>query len=54
MIGDSILIVAALNGMRSRAESPAVPYSPDEIASEAQRAVDAGAGIIHVHARKPD
>ncbi len=54
MIGDSILIVAALNGMRSRAESPAVPYSPDEIASEAQRAVDAGAGIVHVHARKPD
>jgi 3-keto-5-aminohexanoate cleavage enzyme len=54
MTGDSILIVAALNGMRSRAESPAVPYTADEIASEAKRAVDAGAGIVHVHARKED
>lgn len=54
MIGDSMLIVAALNGMRSRAEAPAVPYLADEIAAEAKRAVDAGAGIVHLHARKED
>jgi uncharacterized protein (DUF849 family) len=54
MIGDSMLIIAALNGMRSRAESPGVPYAADEIASEAKRAVDAGAGLVHVHARKDD
>ena len=54
MTGDAILIVAGLNGMRSRAESPAVPYTADEIAGEAKRAVDAGAGVVHLHARKPD
>ena len=54
MIGDSMLIVAALNGMRSRAEAPAVPYLADELAAEAKRAVDAGAGIVHLHARKED
>ena len=49
-----MLIVAALNGMRSRARSPAVPYPADELAAEAKRAVDAGAGVVHVHARKDD
>lgn len=53
-MSDPILIVAALNGLRSRLECPNVPYSSDEIAAEAKRAVDAGAGIVHLHARKDD
>ena len=51
---DPLLIVAALNGTRSRAECPKVPLTADELAGEARRCVDAGAAIVHVHARKPD
>ncbi|CAA9523191.1 MAG: hypothetical protein AVDCRST_MAG79-312, partial [uncultured Thermoleophilia bacterium] len=51
---DPLLIVAALNGLRSRAECPKVPLTADELAAEARRAAEAGAGIVHVHARKPD
>jgi 3-keto-5-aminohexanoate cleavage enzyme len=53
-MSDAMLIVAALNGMRSRAECPKVPLTPDEIAAEAKRAVDAGAGLVHVQARRAD
>jgi uncharacterized protein (DUF849 family) len=49
-----MLIVAALNGMRSRLEVPNVPFTAEELALEAKRAVDAGAGVVHVHARKKD
>ncbi len=51
---DSLLIVAALNGMRQREDCPKVPLTPAELAAEARRAVDAGAGMIHVHARNAD
>ncbi|MGH2915198.1 MAG: 3-keto-5-aminohexanoate cleavage protein, partial [Solirubrobacteraceae bacterium] len=32
----------------------AIPYTPEEYAAEARRAVDEGASQIHIHARKPD
>ena len=51
---DSMLIIAALNGLRSRLECPKVPVTPKELAAEAKRAVAAGAGIVHVQARKAD
>lgn len=51
---DALLIVAALNGTRTRDTCPKVPLTPDELAAEAKRAVEAGAGIVHVHARKDD
>ncbi len=51
---DELLIVAALNGTRSREQCPKVPLTPAEVAAEARRAVDAGAGMVAVHARKPD
>jgi len=53
-VTDSMLIVAALNGTRSRLECPKVPLTAEELAAEAKRAVDAGAGLVHVHARKKD
>ncbi len=53
-MSDAMLIVAALNGMRSRLECPKLPISADELATEAKRAVDAGAGVIHVHVRRKD
>ena len=34
--------------------SPAIPYTPEEYAAEARRAVDEGASMIHIHARTPD
>jgi 3-keto-5-aminohexanoate cleavage enzyme len=50
----TVLIEAALNGRRDRAEQPAVPYTAKEIAAEARRCADAGATVFHVHARAAD
>lgn len=40
-----------LNGKRTKAEHPAVPVTPAELASEAAAAVAAGAEAVHLHAR---
>lgn len=49
------IITAALTGvLTTREQSPAIPYTPEEIAAEAQRSVEAGASIVHIHARKDD
>jgi 3-keto-5-aminohexanoate cleavage enzyme len=50
----AVMIEAALNGNRDRAENPAVPYTVDEIAAEARRCADEGATVFHVHAREAD
>jgi uncharacterized protein (DUF849 family) len=44
---------ACLNGKRTKAEHPAVPVTPAELASEAAAAVAAGAEAVHLHARNP-
>ena len=49
-----MLIKAALNGGRSRSEHPAIPITPQELASSAKEAVAAGAGAIHFHVRGAD
>jgi uncharacterized protein (DUF849 family) len=51
---DQILIKACLNGARGREENANVPWSPQEVADEAIRARDAGAAIVHFHARHED
>lgn len=38
----------------TRADNPAVPYLPSEIASEALDAQRAGATVVHLHVREPD
>jgi 3-keto-5-aminohexanoate cleavage enzyme len=49
------IITAALTGvLATREQCPAIPYTPKEIADEARRAADAGASIVHIHARTPD
>ena len=49
------IISAALTGvLATREQCPAIPYTPVEIAEEAKRAAEAGASIVHIHARKPD
>ena len=50
-----VIISAALTGVLARREQcPAIPYTPKEIAEEAKRAADAGAAIVHIHARADD
>ncbi len=52
---EKLIITAALTGAElSRQENPNLPISPEEIAGEAKRCWDAGASIIHIHARQPD
>ena len=45
------MLQAALNGDRARAEHPAVPLSPQGLASDAAACVAAGAAAIHLHPR---
>lgn len=49
--GDGVIIEAALNGGRSRAEHAAVPLTPEEVANEARRCAEAGAAVVHFHAQ---
>jgi 3-keto-5-aminohexanoate cleavage enzyme len=50
-----IVVTAALTGVLARRDlCPSIPYTPKEIAEEAERAADAGAAIVHIHARTPD
>jgi 3-keto-5-aminohexanoate cleavage enzyme len=49
-----VVITAALTGvLATREQCPAIPYTPKEIAEEAKRSADAGASIVHIHARTP-
>ena len=50
-----VVISCSISGViANRDQCPAIPYTPDEYAAEARRAVDEGASQIHIHARKPD
>jgi 3-keto-5-aminohexanoate cleavage enzyme len=51
---DNIIIKACLNGNRGRDDNPNVPFTPEEVAQEAIRCYDAGACIVHMHARTRD
>ncbi len=49
---DKVIISCALTGaVTSKSHCPAIPYTPVEIAEEAERAYNAGAAIVHIHAR---
>jgi uncharacterized protein (DUF849 family) len=45
-----VIIEAALNGGRSKADNPHVPRSSGELVADALACLDAGAAIIHTHA----
>ncbi len=52
---DACVITCALSGVAAnRAQCPAIPYTPEEYAAEAKAARDAGAAVVHIHARYPD
>lgn len=49
------IITCALTGLAAnRDQCPAIPYTPDEIADEAYRSWQAGASVVHIHAREDD
>ena len=54
-MSEAVVITAALTGvLATREQCPAIPYTPNEIAEEAKRAAEAGASIVHIHARNPE
>ena len=49
---DKLIINAAITGMvPTKDDNPNVPITPDEIVADAKRCQDAGASIVHIHAR---
>src|ERR1700755_1183595 len=52
---DPVIISCSISGViANRDQCPAIPYTPEEYAAEAKRAVDEGASMIHIHARTPE
>ena len=51
-MGKKLIITCALCGSgTTRAQSPYVPITPEEIAADAVEAVKAGAAVLHIHVR---
>jgi 3-keto-5-aminohexanoate cleavage enzyme len=49
------IITCSISGaVANREQCPAIPYTPEEYAAEARRAVDEGCSMIHIHARTPE
>ena len=50
-----VVITAALTGaLTTRKQCEYIPYTPEEIAEEARRCAEAGAAVVHIHAREDD
>lgn len=53
--GKPVVVTAALTGgVHGKDKHPNLPEQPDEIAAQAADAVDAGASVLHLHARDDD
>jgi len=52
---DICVVTCAVSGvLANRRQCPNIPYTPAEIADECKRAYDAGAAVVHIHARNDD
>ena len=52
---DVCVLTCALTGvLANRKQNAAIPYTPAEIGEEARRAYEAGASVVHIHARNDD
>jgi uncharacterized protein (DUF849 family) len=52
---DKCVVTCALTGvLANRRQCAGIPYTPVEIAEEARRAYEAGAAVVHIHARNDD
>ena len=55
MARKSVIITCAITGsLHTPSMSPYLPITPEQIVSESVAAAEAGASIIHLHARDPD
>lgn len=54
-LSDKVVITCALTGvLANRKQCAGIPYTPAEIGEEAKRAYEAGASVVHIHARNDD
>jgi 3-keto-5-aminohexanoate cleavage enzyme len=54
-LSDSSIITCAVSGaVANKQQCPGIPYTPAEYAREVRRARDAGASMVHIHAREPN
>jgi 3-keto-5-aminohexanoate cleavage enzyme len=54
-LSNKLVISAALAGaVTVKAQNPNVPYTPEEFGEEAKKCYEAGAAIVHIHARDPE
>jgi uncharacterized protein (DUF849 family) len=52
---DKVVVTCAVTGvLANRKQCAGIPYTPVEIAEECKRAYDAGAAVVHIHARNDD
>ena len=52
---DKVIITCAITGaIHTPSMSPYLPITPDEITKDAIAAAEAGAAILHLHARNPE
>jgi uncharacterized protein (DUF849 family) len=52
---DRCIITCAVSGaVANKQQCVAIPYTPEEYAAEVRRARDAGAAMVHIHARTPE
>ena len=52
---EKVIITCAMSGVvTTRAQCAAIPYTVEEFAAEAKRAYDAGASVLHIHARSDE
>ena len=49
-----IITVAPTGSIPTRKDNPHLPITADEVAEETRRAYEAGASVVHLHARNPD
>jgi uncharacterized protein (DUF849 family) len=54
-MSEKFIVTAALTGaIHTPSMSPDLPITPTELAEEARRASEAGAAVVHIHARDPE
>jgi 3-keto-5-aminohexanoate cleavage enzyme len=54
-LADACVITCAVSGaVANKEQCPGIPYTPEEYAKEVRRARDAGASMVHIHARTPE
>jgi 3-keto-5-aminohexanoate cleavage enzyme len=54
-LADACVITCAVSGaVANKEQCPSIPYTTEEYAKEVRRARDAGASMVHIHARTPE